>query len=99
MEEAKALCSAIPHILSLPCPTDEEDHQDLCIMQDRRPAWFQHTLATHVYLPEADRKAFARTLHVANDEYDNDGEIHQDDIPEHSDECDPLTDAQIPHIV
>ena len=49
-----------------------------------------------MYLPEADCQAGTRTCRVTDDEYDDDGETHQDDIPEHSDECDPLIDAPNP---
>ena len=49
-----------------------------------------------MHLPEADCQAVAWTCRVADDEYDDDGETHQDDIPEHSDECDPLIDAPNP---
>ena len=64
----------------------------LCMAAGRR-GFNTHWLCECMYLPEADCQAVARTYRVANDEYDDDGETHQDDIPEHSDEYDPLIDA------
>ena len=54
MEEAKALHSVTrpfptSSFLS-PCPSDEQVHQDLCLMHGRRPEWFQGTLATRMYV-------------------------------------------------
>ena len=70
----------------------------LCMTVGRR-GFNAHWLGECMYLPEADCQAGTRTCRVADDEYDDDGETHQDDIPEHSDECDPWLMPQIPHVV
>ena len=67
----------------------------LCMAAGRR-GFNAHWLCECMYLPEADCQAVARTYRVADNEYNDDGETHQDDIPEHSDEYDPLIDALNP---
>ena len=67
----------------------------LCMAAGRR-GFNTHWLCECMYLPEAHCQAVARAYRVADDEYDDDGETHQDDIPEHSDGYDPLIDALNP---
>ena len=68
----------------------------LCMAVGRR-GFNAYWLRECMFLPEADCQAVARTCRVADNEYDD--ETHQDDIPEHSDECDPWLMPQIPHVV